>query len=69
MDRVATARAGAAAATTTISRHRRRVRFSQAVAAVEEGAAAHRQAAEAAITPIRVIKEAATTESDLCMHN
>ncbi len=68
MDRVATARAGAAAATTTISRHRRRVRFSQAVA-VAEGAAAHPQAAEAAITPIRVIKEVATTESDLCMHN
>jgi hypothetical protein len=67
MDRVAIARVGVVAATTTISRHRRRVRFSQAVAV--EGAAAHRQAAEAAITPIRVIKEAATTESDLCMHN
>jgi hypothetical protein len=56
-----------AAATTTTSRHHRLVRSSQA--AVEAGAAAHRQAAEVAITRIKVIKAAETTESDLCMHN
>jgi hypothetical protein len=65
MDRVAIVRVVAAAVITITSRLPLLVRSSQA--AVE--GAAHPLAAEVEITRIKVIKEAATTESDLCMHN
>jgi hypothetical protein len=65
MVRVAIVRVVAAAAITITSRLPLLVRSSQAAVEV----AAHPQAAEVEITRIKVIKEAATTESDLCMHN
>jgi hypothetical protein len=65
MVRVVIVRVAAAAVITITSRLPLLVRSSQAAVEV----AAHPQAAEVEITRIKVIKEAATTESDLCMHN
>ena len=65
MARVAIGRVVAVVAIIITSRLPLLVRFSQAV--VEVGA--HPQAAEVEITRIKVIKEAATIESDICMHN
>ena len=65
MARVAIGRVVAVVAIIITSRLHLLVRFSQAVVEVE----AHPQAAEVEITRIKVIKEAATTESDICMHN
>jgi hypothetical protein len=65
MARVGIGRVAAVVAIIITSRLPLLVRFSQAVAEVE----AHPQAAEVEITRIKVIKEAATTESDICMHN
>ena len=65
MARVAIGRVVAVVAIIITSRLPLLVKFSQAVAEVE----AHPQAAEVEITRIKVIKEAATTESDICMHN
>lgn len=65
MVRVAIVRVEAAAVITITSRLRLLVRSSQAAVEV----AARPQAAEVEITRIKVIKEAAITESDLCMHN
>ena len=65
MARVAIGRVVAVVAIIITSRLPLLVRFSQAVVEVE----AHPQAAEVEITRIKVIKEAATIESDICMHN
>jgi hypothetical protein len=65
MVRVVIVRVAAAAVITITSLLPLLVRSSQAAVVV----AAHPQAAEVEITRIKVIKEAATTESDLCMHN
>ena len=65
MVRVAIVRVVAAEVITITSRLPLLVRSSQAAVEV----AARPQAAEVEITRIKVIKEVATTESDLCMHN
>ena len=65
MARVAIGRVVAVVAIIITSRLPLLVRFSQAVVEVE----AHPQAAEVEITRIKVIKEVATTESDICMQN